>query len=90
VPLNNVSRSTAVGAVLHPGAPAHRGGGGEGTEWAGFALALGADEILLKGLNELEGAKTCSTSGKRTNAERRAKKRRAGEVLGLFVGVVWR
>ncbi|RDB18114.1 putative alpha,alpha-trehalose-phosphate synthase [UDP-forming] subunit [Hypsizygus marmoreus] len=83
---NNVSRSTAVGAILHPGGPAHSPlsrswmspdilesgssageGGGRGGE-LDFILAVSGDEKLLRRLNEWEGAETCSTSGRGTDA----------------------
>jgi hypothetical protein len=118
---NNISRSTAVGAILHPGGPAHtstlagRGapwtsvsvgggtsvggatglgidGGGEGSgdfvsAEVGFVLAMGSDENLLRRLNELEGAETCSTSGKGTNAKWRIGKEDVGRMLWQFVNV---
>lgn len=71
---NNISRSTAVGAILHPGGPSHfplsR------AAWASpesiehqhshdvdFVLAIGKDEKLMRRLNELDNAETISTSG---------------------------
>ena len=77
---NNISRSTAVGAILHPGGPAHsplmgraawmppdtsEGVGGD----LDFLLAVTADEQLLRRLNEFDNAETCSTSGKGTDAK---------------------
>ena len=69
---NNISRSTAVGAVLHPGGPsssappawlappAEPGESESATEFD-FVLAVGKDEKLMRRLNELDGAETCST-----------------------------
>ena len=81
---NNISRSTAVGAVLHPGGPARsplaavaraawldRDGSTEAenaTEFD-FVLAVGKDEKLMRRLNELDNAETCSTSNKGTDAK---------------------
>jgi trehalose 6-phosphate synthase/phosphatase len=77
---NNVSRSTAVGAILHPGGPAHSPLAGRAA-WMSpdpsevdhpqdldFVLAVSGDEKLLCRLNELDNAETCSTRGKGTDA----------------------
>ncbi|KAG2078648.1 glycosyltransferase family 20 protein [Suillus decipiens] len=91
---NNISRSTAVGAILHPGGPAHsprsssmpdldipvNGGGGE----AGFVFAVGGDEKLLRRLNELDNAETVSTSGKGTDARWKLSAEDVGDVMWLF------
>lgn len=91
---NNISRSTAVGAILHPGGPAHsprsssmpdldvpvNGGGGE----AGFVFAVGSDEKLLRRLNELDNAETVSTSGKGTDAKWKLDAGDVGDVMRLF------
>lgn len=91
---NNISRSTAVGAILHPGGPAHsprsssmpdldvpvNGGGGE----AGFVFAVGGDEKLLRRLNELDNAETVSTSGKGTDAKWKLDAGDVGDVMWLF------
>jgi len=77
---NNISRSTAVGAVLHPGGPAHSPLAGQAvwmsydaaddhmSDDVGFVLAVGSDEKLLRRLNDLDHAETCSTSKKGTDA----------------------
>ncbi|KAG6864034.1 hypothetical protein C0991_000927 [Blastosporella zonata] len=93
---NNVSRSTAVGAILHPGGPARsplsrswmspdvfdaEGAGGLGGEDRDFVLAVSGDEKLLRRLNEFEGAETCSTSGRGTDARWRVE---SGEALGVL------
>ncbi|KAG6871722.1 hypothetical protein C0995_000805 [Termitomyces sp. Mi166 len=81
---NNVSRSTAVGAILHPGGPARSPlsrawmspdvfdaeaqSGGAGGGDVDFILAVSGDEKLLRRLNEVDGAETCSTSGRGTDA----------------------
>ncbi|EIW74943.1 glycosyltransferase family 20 protein [Coniophora puteana RWD-64-598 SS2] len=103
---NNISRSTAVGAILHPGGPARSpavaprsawlspatnafGGGddlgevGMGDE-ASFVLAVSSDEKLLRRLNDLEGAETCSTSGKGTDAKWRLDARESVVALEQF------
>lgn len=90
---NNISRSTAVGAILHPGGPAHsprssvpdldvpvNGGGGE----TGFVFAVGSDEKLLRRLNELDNAETVSTSGKGTDAKWKLDAGDVGDVMWLF------
>ncbi|KAG6810498.1 hypothetical protein H0H92_011595 [Tricholoma furcatifolium] len=101
---NNVSRSTAVGAILHPGGPArsplarawmspdvfdaesplhasysysgHVGHGHGGAPHGGsggdadfdFVLVVSGDEKLLRRMNGVDGAETCSTSGRGTDA----------------------
>ncbi|KAH9916264.1 glycosyltransferase family 20-domain-containing protein [Epithele typhae] len=80
----NISRSTAVGAIMHPGGPAVPGhavaaavawGAGllapeaESESEFDFVFAVGKDEKLLRRLNELDGAETCSTSNKATDAK---------------------
>ncbi|KAG2135397.1 glycosyltransferase family 20 protein [Suillus bovinus] len=91
---NNISRSTAVGAILHPGGPAHsprsssmpeldvpvNGGGSE----AGFVFAVGGDEKLLRRLNELDNAETVSTSGKGTDAKWKLDAGDVRDVMWLF------
>jgi trehalose 6-phosphate synthase/phosphatase len=90
---NNISRSTAVGAILHPGGPAHsprssvpdldvpvNGGGGE----TGFVFSVGSDEKLLRRLNELDNAETVSTSGKGTDAKWKLDAEDVGDVMWLF------
>ncbi|KAI0742614.1 glycosyltransferase family 20-domain-containing protein [Daedaleopsis nitida] len=78
---NNISRSTAVGAILHPGGPARsplatrapwlatESTETEDTTEFDFVFALGKDEKLMRRLNELDNAETCSTSGKGTDAK---------------------
>lgn len=91
---NNISRSTAVGAILHPGGPAHsprsssmpdldvpvNEGGGE----AGFVFAVGGDEKLLRRLNELDNAETVSTRGKGTDAKWKLDAGDVWDVMWLF------
>ncbi|KAG1791951.1 glycosyltransferase family 20-domain-containing protein [Suillus variegatus] len=91
---NNISRSTAVGAILHPGGPAHSprsssmpdlyvpvsGGGGD----VGFVFAVGSDEKLLRRLNELDNAETVSTSGKGTDAKWKLDAGDVGNMMWLF------
>ncbi|OBZ75031.1 putative alpha,alpha-trehalose-phosphate synthase [UDP-forming] subunit [Grifola frondosa] len=79
---NNISRSTAVGAILHPGGPAHSAlltraawlSAPETTEAENatdidFVFAVGKDEKLMRRLNELDNAETCSTGSKGTDAK---------------------
>ncbi|KAG1750509.1 glycosyltransferase family 20 protein [Suillus paluster] len=96
---NNISRSTAVGAILHPGGPAYSPrssstsipdlpsgmhmGGGVGGE-AGFVFAVGGDEKLLRRLNELDNAETVSTSGKGTDAKWKLDAGGVADVLWMF------
>ncbi|KAJ7225989.1 alpha,alpha-trehalose-phosphate synthase, partial [Mycena pura] len=99
---NNVSRSTAVGAILHPGGPAQtalqRAGwmSPPGADDDGIAqgdidliLAVTADEKLIQRLNEFDAAETVSTGGKATDA--RWKLDEPGsmvlETLGVFANV---
>ncbi|KAJ7693561.1 alpha,alpha-trehalose-phosphate synthase [Mycena rosella] len=97
---NNVSRSTAVGAILHPGGPAQsplqRGGwmspdgGGEdgvGNGDLDLVLAVTADEKLVRRLNDLDAAETVSTGGKATDARWKLEQNRVIEALALFAGV---
>ncbi|KAF8063976.1 alpha,alpha-trehalose-phosphate synthase [Lyophyllum atratum] len=96
---NNVSRSTAVFAILHPGSPLSRSrawmspdlhisnertgmGAGEGEER--FVLAVSGDEKLLRRLNEVDGAETCSTSGRGTDARWRVEGGSVGGVLSAL------
>ncbi|KDQ50611.1 glycosyltransferase family 20 protein [Jaapia argillacea MUCL 33604] len=78
---NNISRSTAVGSILHPGGPAHSGVAARAS-WMSpdaiepndvtdidFVLAVSGDEKLLRRLNELDHSETCSTSLKGTDAK---------------------
>lgn len=76
---NNISRSTAVGAIMHPGGPAHSPLAGraawmrdvDGDVVPGdldFALVISSDEKLLRRMNDFDEAETCSTSGKGTEA----------------------
>lgn len=111
---NNISRSTAVGTILHPGGPACSplgGGAGVGdTDYDSYwnpsvgssagrmgggstsgrvssanestlVLGIGADEKLLRRLNELDDAETVSTSRRGTDARWKLDPR---EVLGVL------
>lgn len=98
---NNISRSTAVGAILHPGGPTHA----PATARAGwmspdatdvnsvggdldFMLSVSGDEKLLRRLNEFESAETCSTSGKGTDARWKLEPREAAGALWHFANVL--
>ncbi|KAJ6604163.1 alpha,alpha-trehalose-phosphate synthase [Mycena vulgaris] len=95
---NNVSRSTAVGAILHPGGPAQsplqRGGwmspdGGEdmGHGDLDLILAVTSDEKLIRRLNEFDSAETVSTGGKATDARWKLDAGKVLETLGVFASV---
>ncbi|KAJ7293788.1 alpha,alpha-trehalose-phosphate synthase [Mycena rebaudengoi] len=98
---NNVSRSTAVGAILHPGGPAHsplqRGGGwmspdvGDSDAVANgdldLILAVSSDEKLIRRLNEIDCAETCSTGSKATDARWRLEADKVLETLGVFANI---
>ncbi|GJJ09322.1 hypothetical protein Clacol_003544 [Clathrus columnatus] len=75
---SNISRSTAVGAILRPGGPAQS----VPSVWfshpetepsqdadVDLLLCMGADEKLLSRLNELHNAETVTTSGKGSDAK---------------------
>ncbi|KAK2462193.1 hypothetical protein APHAL10511_005781 [Amanita phalloides] len=95
---NNISRSTAVGAILHPGGPARSPLSGTRGPWISsdfdevtsigdgldLLIAISADEKLLRRLNEFDNADTCSTSGRRTDAKWKLDGSEAKNVLELF------
>ncbi|KAF7310535.1 Alpha,alpha-trehalose-phosphate synthase [Mycena chlorophos] len=96
---NNVSRSTAVGAILHPGGPAattlQRGG------WISpnadddgilngdldLILAVTGDEKLIRRLNEFEHAETVATGGKATDARWKLESGNVLEALNVFASI---
>jgi trehalose 6-phosphate synthase/phosphatase len=96
---NNISRSTAVGAVLHPGGPAHSPLAGQAvwmspdvtednsSDDVGFVLAVGSDEKLLRRLNDLDHAETCSTSNKGTDARWKLEPTEVSKVLWSFANI---
>jgi trehalose 6-phosphate synthase/phosphatase len=96
---NNVSRSTAVGAILHPGGPAQttltRGGwmspeGGEDAVAHGdldLILAVSGDEKLIRRLNEFDEAETVATGGKATDAKWKLDADKVLETLNVFASV---
>ncbi|KAF8512946.1 alpha-trehalose-phosphate synthase [Hysterangium stoloniferum] len=73
---NNISRSTAVGAILRPGGPAESiptmwfspAETGPSTE-VDLLFCLGGDEKLMSRLNEVDNAETVTTSGKESDAK---------------------
>ncbi|KAH9915312.1 glycosyltransferase family 20-domain-containing protein [Fomitopsis serialis] len=93
---NNISRSTAVGAILSPGGPAHSALASraawlapEATEPEsvsdfGFVLAVGKDQKLMRRLNELENAETASIGSKGTDAKWKLESEQVLSVLGRF------
>ncbi|KIJ64234.1 glycosyltransferase family 20 protein [Hydnomerulius pinastri MD-312] len=95
---NNISRSTAVGAILHPGGPAYsprsgmmlspvHGEGDDVSDEAGFVVAVGGDEKLLRRLNELDNAETVSTSRKGTDAKWKLDPKEVMSVLSQFANL---
>ncbi|KZT69420.1 glycosyltransferase family 20 protein [Daedalea quercina L-15889] len=96
---NNISRSTAVGAILSPGGPAHSALASraawlapEATEPESvtdydFVLAVGKDQKLMRRLNELENAETVSMTSKGTDAKWKLEPERVLGVLERFVEV---
>ncbi|KAF9241274.1 glycosyltransferase family 20 protein [Melanogaster broomeanus] len=95
---NNISRSTAVGAILHPGGPAHSPRSGMALsvahteshhvgDDASFVFAVGGDEKLLRRLNELDNGETVSTSRKGTDAKWKLDPNEVISVLGQFTNV---
>jgi trehalose 6-phosphate synthase/phosphatase len=52
-----------------------------------FVLAISADDQMLRRLNEFDGAETCSTSGKGTDARWRLARGQTLGVLKTLVGV---
>lgn len=104
---NNVSRATAVSALLHPAGPVRspvlggavgfgswaspRMGVAEGvegeSEWE-FVLAMSQDERLLRRLNELEAAETCSTGPKGSDAKWRLDVKDVMGALAQFAAAV--
>jgi trehalose 6-phosphate synthase/phosphatase len=98
---NNISRSSAIGAILHPGGPARSPLGGRST-WMSidttdsdgphdvdFMLVIGSDEKLLRRLSEVDNAETCSTSAanKGTDAKWRIEMSEVIDVLWQFANV---
>ncbi|KAF7306516.1 Alpha,alpha-trehalose-phosphate synthase [Mycena indigotica] len=96
---NNVSRSTAVGAILHPGGPAatalQRGGwmspsaddDGIANGDLDLVLAVTGDEKLIRRLNEFETAETVATGGKATDARWKLENGKLVEALTVFASV---
>ena len=90
---NYISRSTAVGAILHAGGPTYS----PRAPWIlpeeseniahskDFVLAIGQDEKLLRRLGELENAETCSTGTGGTDARWRVP---CEEVIGILEQLV--
>ncbi|KAJ7784837.1 glycosyltransferase family 20-domain-containing protein [Mycena maculata] len=95
---NSISRSTAVGAIMHPGGPAQnapqRGGwmspdgpGGDGGVANGdldLVLAVSGDEKLIQRLNELITAETVATGVKATDAKWKLDADKVLETLGVL------
>ncbi|KAI0339176.1 hypothetical protein BDW22DRAFT_1336814 [Trametopsis cervina] len=79
---NNISRSTAVGAILSPHGPTHTHGATtaswlsadamditDDASHVDFVFAISKDEKLVRRLNDLDNAETCSTGDKGTDAK---------------------
>ena len=97
---NNISRSTAVGAILNPGGPAHSHSPAGPATWVSpdaidiedatstdFVLAVTKDEKLMRRLNELDNAETCSTGNKGTDAKWKLKPQEVIPVLRRLADV---
>ncbi|KIJ47269.1 glycosyltransferase family 20 protein [Sphaerobolus stellatus SS14] len=84
---SNVSRSSAVGAIMRPNGPGssmqNDNEGNEPLENIDLVLCIGSDEKLLSRLNELHNAETVTTSGKGSDARWRLD-------VGDVVGMLWR
>lgn len=93
---NNISRSTAVGAILNPAGPAHSHTPG-GPAWISadamdledaahvdFVLAVSKDEKLMRRLNDLDNAETCSTTTQSTDAKWKLRPEEVLPVLNRF------
>ncbi len=87
---NYISRSTAVGSILHAGGPTYSPRApwilpeeSESVAQAkDFVLAIGRDEKLLRRLGELDNAETCSTGTAGTDARWRLAREDVVGVLG--------
>jgi hypothetical protein len=98
---NNVSRSTAVAAVLQPGGPIRSPPNGRfawlhanvfdadylTNDGVDFLLAVGNDEKLIRQLKEVNNAETCSVSGKGMGAKWRIDTEDVTKALWHFVDV---
>ena len=96
---NNISRSTAVGAILHPGGPARSPMSGTRGPWFSsdfeevttvgegldLLIAISSDEKLLRRLNEFDNSETCSTSDRGTDAKWKLDTAEVKNVLEMFV-----
>ncbi|PFH45853.1 glycosyltransferase family 20 protein [Amanita thiersii Skay4041] len=99
---NHISRSTAVGAILHPTGPARSPLLGPRGAWLStdvddatsigegldLLIAISSDEKLLRRLNEFDNSETCSTSGKGTDAKWKLDAADAKNVLEMFASVL--
>ncbi|TBU43087.1 glycosyltransferase family 20-domain-containing protein, partial [Dichomitus squalens] len=98
---NNISRSTAVGAILQPGGPLRTQlTARAAAAWLSseameadnatdfdFVLGVGKDERLMRRLNELDNAETCSTSSKGTDAKWKLDPEQVVQTLWRFAEV---
>jgi len=87
-----------VGAILHAGGPTHSPLAGraawlapetletESVHDTDFVFAIGSDEKLLRRLNELDNAETCSTGTKGTDAKWKIKAQEVEAVLEQLAG----
>jgi len=94
---SNISRSSAVGAILQPGGPStmssysFTSGGADNivdvvhdSSEIDFVMAIGGDQKLLRRLNELDNAETVTTSRKGSDAKWRLKKDQVLSTLAAF------
>lgn len=84
-----------MGAILNPNGPAHSQTPGGPAAWLtadaiditedaahmDFVLAISKDEKLMRRLNDLDNAETCSTGKKGTDAKWKLKPEQVGDVL---------
>ncbi|CAE6435944.1 unnamed protein product [Rhizoctonia solani] len=75
----DVALLSPAGAPLSPGVPQHAG-----QQHDLPILYIGADEHLIRRLNELSGAETCATGGRATFAKWRIDATQIGDVLASF------
>jgi len=93
---SNISRSSAVGAILQPGGPTSNvsydfasGGADDVTDTVhrgniDFVMAIGGDQKLLRRLNELDNAETVTTAWKGSDAKWRLGKENVLATLSAF------
>ena len=86
-----------MGAILNPGGPANSHSPASAAAWASpdtidiedatgvdFVLAISKDEKLMRRLNDLDNAETCSTGSKGTDAKWKLEPKEVLPVLSRF------